>query len=239
MQNTFKSNYINEDTIFDYNNVFITMDMDWANDDVINYIIDIVEHYSIKVLMFVTHETKCLDRMRNSNNFQLGIHPNFNPLLNGNFIYGKDVSEVLKYFMKIVPEATMIRSHSVTSSTVIKSYYNYFNIKYDLNNFIPKESKIVLYPYKDAFDIINLPYFWEDDIHVVNKFPLLVDQYLNSDGLKIFDFHPIHIFLNTDHMSRYENIKPYFNNTLVLKEHKNIIKFGVEDFFLNLVESLR
>lgn len=235
---TLKNNFINENTILDYNNVFITMDMDWANDDVLSYIINLVESLNIKVIMFVTHYTPKLEEMRNSPNFQLGIHPNFNPLLNGDFQYGDNVKKVLEYFINIVPETTMIRSHSVTQSTIIKSLYEQFNIKYDLNLFIPEESKITLFPFTDAFNIINLPYFWEDDVHVINKFPFAVDKYLSNQGLKIFDFHPIHIYLNSESLTRYNNIKTKLQDTTILKQNRNIEQFGVENFFNDLVSML-
>ena len=48
--------------------------------------------------------------MRANQNIELGIHPNFNPLLNGDFRYGKSIDEVIKYYKKIAPEAHMANS---------------------------------------------------------------------------------------------------------------------------------
>jgi len=57
--------------------VFITMDLDWACDDVLNDTIDLVERYDVAVTWFVTHDTPVLERLRENPKFELGLHPNF------------------------------------------------------------------------------------------------------------------------------------------------------------------
>lgn len=86
-----------------YQKIFLTFDIDWASDEVLEYCIDIVEKANIKATWFVTHETPLLGRLRANPNFELGIHPNFNPLLEGNFAYGKNYKEVFKVFFKYCP----------------------------------------------------------------------------------------------------------------------------------------
>ena len=61
--------------------------------------------------------------------------------------------------------------------------------------------------------ITRVPYVWEDDVHClyqglpqseVEPIDLADDV---SRELKVFDFHPIHIFLNTESMDRYERTR--------------------------------
>ena len=62
--------------------LFLTFDVDWCSDEVLSYTLDIVEKYDINSTFFITHQTALLDRMRENPKIELGIHPNFNPLLN-------------------------------------------------------------------------------------------------------------------------------------------------------------
>ena len=62
--------------------IFLTLDTDWACDEVLNYVIDIIEEYqNLKVTWFLTNKTKVLERLLKNEDFELGIHPNFNRLL--------------------------------------------------------------------------------------------------------------------------------------------------------------
>ncbi len=58
--------------------IFLTFDIDWANDDVLNDTIDLIERSDIAATWFVTHDTPVLNRLRANPRFELGIHPNFN-----------------------------------------------------------------------------------------------------------------------------------------------------------------
>ena len=77
--NNFKSKIsdISVENIKTFNNNFISFDIDWAHDDVINYSIDILEKTEIRVSWFITHKTKVLERLKENSNFEIGIHPNF------------------------------------------------------------------------------------------------------------------------------------------------------------------
>ena len=39
-------------------------------------------------------------------------------------------------------------------------------------------------------------------------------------GLKVFDFHPIHVFLNTEHMDRYEQTRAWHQSPQELRAHR-------------------
>jgi len=75
--------------------LFLTFDVDWCSDEVLSYTLDIVEKYDINSTFFITHQTALLDRMRENPKIELGIHPNFNPLLNGDFQYGRKCEKPL------------------------------------------------------------------------------------------------------------------------------------------------
>ena len=55
------------------NKIFITTDIDWACDGVIEYCDDFFSQFKCKVTWFVTHETPLIDTLRKNKNYELGI----------------------------------------------------------------------------------------------------------------------------------------------------------------------
>ena len=220
--------------------LYLTFDIDWCSDEVLSYTLDFVEKYNIKATFFVTHETKLLERMRNNSNIELGIHPNFNPLLNGDFRYGKNIDEVIEYYKSIVPEAISSRSHSLTQSAQILQSMIKHGIKYDCNIFIPFDSDIKIKPYNCLNkSITRIPYMWEDDLHEYNKWDY--DEILKTLDINFFnvlDFHPIHIFLNSYDMSNYNSAREHLHDTYELKKFINNDCYGSKDFLEEIIKKV-
>ena len=216
--------------------VFLTFDIDWCSDEVLSYTLDIIEKYNIKATFFVTHETNLLERMRANQNIELGIHPNFNPLLSGDFRYGKNIDEVTMYYKSIVPEAISVRSHSMTQNSPILNTFEKFDLVYDCNSFIPFSSEIGLKPYRHWTEkLIKVPYFWEDDIHCIYGWERDVKKFIAYNGIKVFDFHPIHVYLNTEHLDRYEKSREWHNREENLPKHR-YNGYGTHSFLIDLIE---
>lgn len=223
--------------------IFLTFDIDWASDEVLAYTLDIVEKNDVSATFFVTHDTPLLDQMKNNPKIELGIHPNFNFLLNGDFRYGKNYIEVIEYYLKMVPDAVSCRSHSLVQSSQILNSLSDLGIKYELNLHIPISTSAPFFPLWPIqhFNnkLIRLPHFWEDDTNAAcekNWDPLF---YLDRPGLKIFGFHPFHIFLNMENMDRYLKAKPYYHDFEMLQDCVNESNFGTKDFLLNIIQSAK
>jgi len=217
--------------------IFLTFDLDWCSDEVLSYTLDIVEEYDIKATFFVTHNTPLLERMRANPKIELGIHPNFNFLLEGDFRYGKNIEEVIKYYKDIVPEAVSVRSHSLAQSTKMLDSFEEFGLIYDCNTFIPFSSGIEVRPYNITNKLIKVPHFWEDDVHCLYEWEWNVEKFIKYKGIKVFDFHPIHIFLNTedlDRYNRYKQIKVNFNSKSELSKYR-YSGYGTYTFLLDLI----
>ncbi|MDE5591400.1 MAG: hypothetical protein K2I63_00360 [Helicobacter sp.] len=120
-----------------FEKIFLTFDVDWASDFVLEYCIELLYKAKRKVTWFATHQTPLLDRIREIPFFELGIHPNFNPLLEGNFCYGNHYAKVLEYYLKIVPEAKVMRSHSLGLSSRILMEAQSMGITHESNLCIP------------------------------------------------------------------------------------------------------
>ena len=157
-----------------FQKIFLTFDIDWASDEVLEYCLEIVEKAKVKATWFATHKTPLLKRILENPLFELGIHPNFNPLLEGNFCYGKNYKEVLEYYLEIVPNAKVMRSHSLAHSSRILIEAKNLGITHESNICIPcvafeDGGGGALLPYLNWDGLVRCPYHWADDIAFLFK----------------------------------------------------------------------
>ena len=59
----------------------LTFDVDWASEEMLHDVIQLLEKYNCKATFFATHKSKIIESLSNSSNFEIGLHPNFNFLL--------------------------------------------------------------------------------------------------------------------------------------------------------------
>ena len=216
--------------------VFLTFDLDWCSDEVLGYTIDLVEEAEVSATWFVTHETSLLARLQENPKFELGIHPNFNFLLNADFRCGKAPDEVIERFLKVVPEAVSVRSHSMTQSSKILDDFVNAGLRYDCNHFIPSSAEMAIKPWLFWDErLVRVPYHWEDDVHCLYGWVGDVSRYVNDDAINVFDFHPIHVFLNTENLNRYEKSRANHKEVGALTEWVNRDAFGTCDFLKALM----
>jgi hypothetical protein len=202
---------------------YLTLDIDWAHDDILDDAIELMEVYQVPATWFVTHDTPLLARLRSNPNFELGIHPNFNFLLNGDDRFGKNAVDVVDRLLTIVPEAKCVRSHSTTQSSGLLDLFRRKGLTHECNSFIPVQSGIELKPWRLWSGITCVPYSWEDDVACLygpesGAWPM--SRLIGREGIKVFDFHPVHIFLNTEHMDRYEKTRAWHRAPQELRAHR-------------------
>jgi hypothetical protein len=216
--------------------VFLTFDVDWASDAVIGDTIDLVEEAGVGATWFVTHDSPILERLRSNPGFELGIHPNFNFLLEGDGRNGATAAEVLDRLLAVVPEAKAVRSHSMAQTAVLLNLFAERGLTHDCNHFIPGEAGMELRPWRYYNGLIKVPYFWEDDVHCLLDPKPSVTALASQPGLRVFDFHPIHIFLNTETLARYEEARPFMADSVTLLERRGAGCEGARDLLGRLLE---
>lgn len=181
--------------------IFVTLDIDWADDSVIQFAAEVIEDNGCLATWFFTHNSPMIDILE-SKGHEVGIHPNFNPLLSG-----KDSSElnvIIDECLSWCPNAKSTRSHSLVYGAPIASYLSSQGVCHSSNLNIPYSSGIELKPWFSSNSMIEVPYSWADE-HMWS----LISQPSASDwsrgnGLLVADFHPIHIFLNSTSAEAYE-----------------------------------
>jgi len=200
--------------------VYLTFDLDWVCDEVVADTLDLVELANVAATWFVTHDTPLISRIRANPKFELGIHPNFNFLLEGNPQNGKNAEEVVDRLLAIVPEAKVVRSHSMLQSSRLSQLFVDKDLTHECNHLIPEQANIVLKPWRLWNGLIKVPHFWEDDAVCIYAQNTPIVELVARVGLKVFDFHPIHVFLNTECLDRYERTRPDHRNPAKLIRHR-------------------
>ena len=217
--------------------VLITLDIDWAPDFMINFVKDILIENNVKATWFITHNSDYVKELEKTDHFELGIHPNFS----NDSTQGNNAEDILSNLKKIVPTAKSVRTHGLLQSTRILEKFHKYNIENDVSLFAPNSNNPP--HYLKFAKLYRFPYFWEDDINMMeDKIWSLPQSLFQENGLKIFNFHPLHIYFNFCDIKQYENFK--IKNGYTFSDKSDVDAFinkndnGVQTFFRDLVSSL-
>ena len=218
------------------NKVFLTFDIDWAADEVIEDVLLLCDPFDVEITFYATHQSGIINQMSFNKKYEIGLHPNFNPLLsgdeNGQETNFRSIVDQLKCFF---PKATSVKSHSLCFGSLIQTAYKDFGISHDSSVIIPYQNNSqALFPWKMWDGLVRVPYLFCDYVTSMTsdaKIPHLV----NRSGLKVFDFHPIHVFLNTESIERYERTRPLHHKPKELINHR-FTGYGTRDRLLELLE---
>jgi len=181
------------------NDMILSIDVDWAPDFMIEQSLNILLEHDAKATWFITHETDMIEEIRKYPNFELAIHPNFLP----NSSQGKNYNEVIKSLLKIVPEAKTVRPHALFYHHYLSKIYIDCGLLFDSGIYLKEVPNII--PFEITINdkkLVKIPFFWAEDSNIKEDSVLFL-----RPGLKIFVFHPVHIFLNSNNIDNYNRLK--------------------------------
>lgn len=197
----------------------LSIDIDWAHDIVLADTIDLIEQAGVKACFFVTHDTPLLERLRANPLFELGLHPNFDPLLKGEA--GHSARDILMDLARLVPDAKVLRSHAMTTSGRWLELYREVGVTHLSNYLMFGDSGI--HPFCQLNGLIEAPVYFADDGLLFQRAASAVSFDHNSglgstsSGLRVYNFHPIHIFLNSESLNRYSSSRLHADDPLALR----------------------
>lgn len=175
-----------------YKSVSLTFDIDWAPDFMIEEIINILEIYSIKATFFATHESKVLQNLNSSKNYEVGLHP----YIGKNSTQGRDSNEILTKLKNTYPDSEGCRFHILEFSYRDLLNLKNYGLKYDISR-IMFNSPFLLPAYHSDLNLVLLQYSWEDGVSENQGInPSIHNVDLETPGLKILNFHPMNIYIN-------------------------------------------
>ncbi|WP_293865651.1 hypothetical protein [uncultured Alsobacter sp.] len=183
-------------------NLVLTIDIDWAHDTVIADLAGIVAEHGVAATWFVTHDTPVLREITAIPRQDLGLHPNFNPLLDGTG--SGNARAVVGALHDLVPDARCVRGHSLARSSRIAQVLVEHGITHESNHMIPPTVAPALEPWRDFSGLIHAAIRWEDDVRLLDASLGEPADHLGIVCPFVVDFHPIHVFLNTTTIAEYE-----------------------------------
>lgn len=244
MENNYKFGWISEidpKNINTYQHkIFLTLDIDWAHDEIIEDTMDILNNYGVKATAYLTHLSEYIEKeVTNNPLIEVGIHPNFNELLKGKGDQ-KNFKSVITDLLIDFPTAKSSRSHSLNFGSLIATALKGTSITHESSIIVPWQfNSDPLFPWRMYDGLIRVPYFYCDYVSAmlseeVQRTPGAIANLINRSGLKVFDFHPIHIFLNTENLDRYESTRDIHYDPIALKKRR-FLGSGARDQFIELL----
>lgn len=220
-------NYSSNETIF------LSFDIDWVPDYMIELTANLVS--TLDVSFMQTHDSKMSRQI--SNEFSCGIHPN----LLTNSDQGQNINQVIEFHQNLNNDFTTSRFHVLKFGYPDLVELSKAGTKLD-SSVILFNGKNILPTYHSDLDMIMAPYFWEDGIYLQKK-KGNSDDIIDWDtrGLKVFDFHPLDIYLNTysiDHRNEFKkNVsKLQYTDEIFSSKFINTSFFGTRDILKSLIE---
>lgn len=198
--------------------ISITIDVDWAPPEALEYTLNILTSYGVRATVFTTGGYDIPD------GFEVGVHPNFD----------QDEPECeVDRLLAENPGAKGVRAHRFCVCEPLYGMYMDKGLLYDASMFLPLHEGIYPVRYSERFWIA--PTFWEDAWWLG---PGRNFREWDGVGMKVYVFHPIHVFMNTKDRAHYEVFKPYYHSVPDLLRFHNDGD-GVKTKFLSLLELMR
>lgn len=211
----------------------LTFDTDWAPPFMLQEVLDLLG--DAPATFFVTDEA-AVDCLRDHQNIELGIHPNFMP----GSTHGSDRRQVLETLLGWVPDARSVRAHNLFQDTTVLNMYLDYGLQFDLTLLEYKNPNIRLFRYWN--DLVRIPYNFEDDIACLRGEVDDWNRSYRTFPVLICDFHPVHVCLNSDTYERYVTLR----SRLMLHEvtpcdvapFTNLSTRGVRDILCELLSAI-
>lgn len=205
------------------NQFSITIDTDWVPDEVLSFTINLLNSYDITGTFFCTNPTNC-----NFGKHEVAIHPNFTSL-----DFEKHIDEMLTFFQN----SKGMRSHSLFFTERLRPILAGKGIEYCSNYMLFEH--VNLAPCMISPTVLELPIYFMDTFNLIMKgdnalFANDLER-LNLEGLKVYDFHPIHIYMNTYSVDHYDTFKFAYKDVSVLKEYINTKHYGIRNYLEDLL----
>ena len=191
--------------------IAITLDTDWAPDYMIDAVADRLTAANAPATWFITHDSPAIRRLMDNRLFEIGIHPCLPP----GSTQGETPEDVLAFCMALAPQARSMRTHRLAQSTPwLFQVVERTPVRIDASLYQHHVRDVRPFPFHTpAGTMLRIPHFWEDDFEMLAPQPQWTpDGLIEGDGVYVFDFHPVHVFLNGHDMTAYEGLKSRFGS---------------------------
>lgn len=219
-----------------------TVDVEWATDEVLADLRGLFDQHGVRATFFVTHAGVMTP------GHERGLHPNFR---RSGEIYRRlretydeaSLSDdeinthIVEATFNFAPEARGLRTHSLYYDSTLLPIYKRLGLEYDCSYQMPLVP--ALRPFWKQHEILEIPTFYADHFDIMTFATGFDVKALRLDrpGLKVLDFHPNIIFLNSSDNDRYMATKGFYHDPerlLAARERRK----GARTLLLDLLETV-
>lgn len=206
------------------------MDTDWCHEEILQYALELFREHNFPCTVFATGHYASLLHHTGAG-LEIGLHPNFNETTIAGY------ESTLRALRQLYPHAEGVSSHAMTSSTPILDLFQQYGFIYDRNLLSYKIPQLTAFRHYNG--LWRLPIFWEDDIWFTAEPGVPFDErMLALEHFRyIFNFHPIHLYLNTASTAHYQAFKSLQHQPAMLKNHVST-DYGARSYFFDLAAYL-
>lgn len=218
--------------------VLLTFDQDWAPTWLVKTTLDVF-NISEGVFFITDNADSELISYLNQRGLQIGIHPNFDQCFDKSMVATR-----VRDLLKLAPYSNSFRAHRLHTSNLINEYISceFPQLQNDFSHLTyGLESSVSPHPTKYG-QMKKFVMSWEDDVALKDELSPNFLKICKNFRLSIFDFHPIHLYLNTSNLESYELMKEAVNlpnaSESEILNFVNKSNFGVGDFLRNIQHDL-
>lgn len=216
----------------------ITSDTDFVGDDILKTAYSALAN--IPCTFFITNNSDYVSTGATKNSlWEIEPHPNFNR----GSSHGESISNVFDAIDKLPVEKIGYRCHRYFSSNDITERFAALGYKYSSN--ICANLSCVS-PFKTRCGTVEFPVFFEDGgflkYHGTPDFAAISRRIHDPDGIYVFNFHPLHIALNSCDFRTSRELKDSVTlekygalTTDDISEKRNRNNYGISDFLNDLI----
>lgn len=212
--------------------VVFTGDQDWAPAWAVEETVGLFENCALPFHLFRTNVSHLYDiKCAVPSGFTSGWHPNFLP----GSSHGADLDSVIQEMQRLVPLSRSVRSHSFLESSSIWQALSRTSVIAESHGLTDLETYVK--PMRMGSGFIRFPLFLEDD-HFLANGPTMAPMKrlwnnLRMPGLKVLNFHPIHLALNTPSVSAYMAWKENVRKNDLSQAYEG---YGTRNLLLEIIE---
>lgn len=220
--------------------VFVTIDLDWASEVVIEETLDWFKTENIPITVFATHKSKVVED--NMDDVEVGLHPYFS----SDSSQGSNPDETIETLKQIPINVPIYRSHRFLDSNQIREEMLSLGITASSNvctNLDPVN------PFLHRSGMIEIPISLEDGSYLENGYDLNNIQHIlkliSVTDIFVIAIHPMHFILNTPFYQWMRDIKDSttresWNNLQVDEINKlRNNEIGISSFVKELITNLK
>lgn len=204
--------------------IVLSFDTDFCPEVGVEAVCNLLQKYDMNGTFFCTGRYESLQSPN-----EAAIHPFIT-----DFSSVESILAPVKELQEQIPEAIGIRNHQLTSNGILYQRLPSLGIKYESSWPMPLMQDIR--PITLASGLVQYPMYYSDGTYLLFRQKCDVTELVESPGLKVLSFHPVHLFHNTSP----EGYQPLIDTPQGDRYCQELInqEYGIKDMFEELLVAI-